>query len=600
MYTDKQSLRAFAATAAQAMDRAAAAHGPLERIPPLVGEPGLLSRDGLARLLEARPHGSVTIEPLGSDPQAARWSGEVAYERVDLLDIELEGGRAVRVRNVDQIISGAAEVKGELAAGLARPLKANACDAWLLPAGALELVVPTETFVVVIDGERSGEPAPLQRGSIAFYPRETRVQLSGGERALVLACSFSLVSALDVALETIRRALAESSAWNRPVTERSPRQLLDELMREVSRPDFGATIDACSVAPGVALRLADRCSLIETDSGLRLVLAADYELEIDREDAATVRWMAGRPFGFTARELSGLLQGSEIEARRVMAAFADEGVLVAPAAAPPAGRRFAFEPRADDLWIATYPKSGTTWLQMIAQTLLHPKLSFEHIYEVCPYFEMEVKAHGSRRIDELPSPRIFKTHLLPSQLPEQARIVYATRDVLDVAVSLYHHRCEQDRYRGDFALHCDEFARGACPSGSWVEHVRAWWQLRDDPRVLFLGYEQLSRDFGGTVERICSFAGLPAARAREAELEKRCSFAAMKALERKFDHETGVYLINQRMKRHGFIRRGRSGEGRLHVPARDIERLRAQYRQQLGGSGLCPSLEEPPGERERG
>jgi hypothetical protein len=292
-----------------------------------------------------------------------------------------------------------------------------------------------------------------------------------------------------------------------------------------------------------------------------------------------------------------VLQGSEPEARRVMAAFADEGVLVAPAAAAPPARRFAFVPRADDLWLATYPKSGTTWLQMIAQSLVHPEIEFEHIYEASPYFEMEVRAHGSRRIDELPSPRVFKTHLLPSQLPEHARIIYVTRDVLDVAVSLYHHRREQDHYRGDLALHCDELVRGACPSGSWLEHVRAWWQLRDDPRVLFLRYEELSRDFGATVERICAFVGLPAARARDAELERRCSFAAMKELERKFDHETGMCLINQRMKRHGFIRRGQSGEGKLCVPARDVERLRAQYRQQLGGSGLCPSLEEPTGER---
>jgi hypothetical protein len=47
-----------------------------------------------------------------------------------------------------------------------------------------------------------------------------------------------------------------------------------------------------------------------------------------------------------------------------------------------------FVPRPGDLYIASYPRSGTTWLQMIVYHLMtNGDMSFDHISAVIPFFE---------------------------------------------------------------------------------------------------------------------------------------------------------------------------------------------------------------------
>jgi hypothetical protein len=51
---------------------------------------------------------------------------------------------------------------------------------------------------------------------------------------------------------------------------------------------------------------------------------------------------------------------------------------------PHAGLR-DFVPRPDDIFIVTYPRSGTTWMQMILyQLTTDGDMTFAHIEQVCP------------------------------------------------------------------------------------------------------------------------------------------------------------------------------------------------------------------------
>lgn len=44
-----------------------------------------------------------------------------------------------------------------------------------------------------------------------------------------------------------------------------------------------------------------------------------------------------------------------------------------------------FEPRADDVFISSYPRSGTTWVQFIVYLLMsNRRVDFRHISEVQP------------------------------------------------------------------------------------------------------------------------------------------------------------------------------------------------------------------------
>ena len=95
------------------------------------------------------------------------------------------------------------------------------------------------------------------------------------------------------------------------------------------------------------------------------------------------------------------------------------------------------------VFIASYPKSGTTWMQAIVFHILskHP---LEHISNFSPFVETNGTWDASgqvkniyRQTQELVGWRAFNTHLLPEMLPESPnfKFIYVIRNGKDVAVS---------------------------------------------------------------------------------------------------------------------------------------------------------------------
>ncbi len=219
-----------------------------------------------------------------------------------------------------------------------------------------------------------------------------------------------------------------------------------------------------------------------------------------------------------------------------------------------------FVPRADDIYIATYPKSGTTLLQMMLyQIRSGGGMDFSHINEVCPWIELDLFQGRAARLEALPSPRCFKTHLLHRQIPRTGRTIYMLRDVRDVTVSAFHNarRLGSNTSLDAFA---EEFLRsGWGASTTWFEHLRSWWPHRRDPNILFLSYEGVIADLEGTVRRVATFCGLPFAEEEIPRILERCSVAFMKRHEEKLDNR---FLDIRPDIGEGFIRRGEATAGR--------------------------------------
>ena len=68
--------------------------------------------------------------------------------------------------------------------------------------------------------------------------------------------------------------------------------------------------------------------------------------------------------------------------------------------------------RDEDIYIITFLKSGTTWMQMICyQLLTEGDMDFNHIYDVSPWLSNAATTGGDvEKINELPSTRFFKCH----------------------------------------------------------------------------------------------------------------------------------------------------------------------------------------------
>jgi sulfotransferase family protein len=222
-----------------------------------------------------------------------------------------------------------------------------------------------------------------------------------------------------------------------------------------------------------------------------------------------------------------------------------------------------FESRPDDIFIVTYPRSGTTWMQMILyQLATDGNMNLSHISQFCPFLE---RVFTKRGITLLPSPRVFKTHLTYRWIPKShGKYIYVARDGRDVAVSYFHFYKTYHNYEGTFADFFKKFISGKVQYGSWFDHVSDWWLHRNDSNVLFLRYEDLINDLEGSVRRVSKFCGFEIESERFPEVVERCSFNFMKAHEAKFDHFTARQW-EIKANESSFLRKGCVGDHKEYM-----------------------------------
>ncbi|XP_042849418.1 sulfotransferase 4A1 isoform X3 [Panthera tigris] len=161
-----------------------------------------------------------------------------------------------------------------------------------------------------------------------------------------------------------------------------------------------------------------------------------------------------------------------------------------------------FPVRPSDVWIVTYPKSGTSLLQevvyLVSQGADPDEIGLMNIDEQLPV--LEYPQPGLDIIKELTSPRLIKSHLpyrfLPSDLHNgDSKVIYMARNPKDLVVSYYqfHRSLRTMSYRGTFQEFCRRFMNDKLGYGSWFEHVQEFWEHRLDSNVLFLKYEDMHR-----------------------------------------------------------------------------------------------------------
>ena len=206
----------------------------------------------------------------------------------------------------------------------------------------------------------------------------------------------------------------------------------------------------------------------------------------------------------------------------------------------------------NDIFICSYPKSGTTWTQHIILSLLlrhrqikereayehenenehdvHvPKklqLPYGHVSDYAPFFEIDPHWSGEQLIPEIRARhaelgrRIFNTHLrwdmLPSdsnnnEEPTHAKFIYILRSPLDVCVSFYHHLSHQVEgcYEHSLTQFFHEWMDGKLPFGSWDDHVCSYLPaMACEKNVFLLSYEDMVQDLQGCVEKLVEFLEL--------------------------------------------------------------------------------------------
>ncbi|CAN7988202.1 unnamed protein product [Ixodes hexagonus] len=168
-----------------------------------------------------------------------------------------------------------------------------------------------------------------------------------------------------------------------------------------------------------------------------------------------------------------------------------------------------YQPQPGDVFVVTYPKCGTTWVQHIGYLILHkgaPPPSGLDFYRCNPFFEM----FGAEAVEEMTRPGLIKTHLPYHLLPQhpQAKYIYVCRNPKDACVSYFYHTRGFSGYEfedGRFEDYFDIYVEGENDFGDYFDHVLSWYAHRDDPNVLFINYEDMKRDPRKYVLKIAKF-----------------------------------------------------------------------------------------------
>jgi hypothetical protein len=208
------------------------------------------------------------------------------------------------------------------------------------------------------------------------------------------------------------------------------------------------------------------------------------------------------------------------------------------------------------LWIASYPKSGNTWVRfLLANYLAGPVASSADVEAAVPGLD------PGRDIAPLlaaRSPLCIKTHFPwradHPHAEHTAGAIVVVRYPKDILLSnLNYHRLvhgsdegftDQTYARAFIAAGGDPLWMQKHGYGTLEDHVGSWLDAPGVPRHHLVRYEDLMRDAAGELTRILAFMGVDPEPTRVAAAAQRSTFERMRDLEVKeksSGRATGVF-----------------------------------------------------------
>ncbi|CAG9856751.1 unnamed protein product [Phyllotreta striolata] len=266
-----------------------------------------------------------------------------------------------------------------------------------------------------------------------------------------------------------------------------------------------------------------------------------------------------------------------------------------------ASNYYNFKARPDDVFVITFPRSGTTWTQemvwLLANKLDYERASEEPLTKRFPFLEFSCFVHQDtkstflkenqydtdkcKKIENLDTPhwktfeekterRFIKTHLPFSLLPPDlletgSKVIYVARNPKDVAVSFYHlnRTYRTQGYTGDFPQFWRYFQNGLVAWAPYWEHIKEGWNRRNENNVLFLFYEDMNKDLKQTIAKVSDFLEVSYSDREISKLAEHLridNFKNNKSVNKSDLRDLGILLSNE----ESFIRTGKSGGWRSY------------------------------------
>jgi hypothetical protein len=185
-----------------------------------------------------------------------------------------------------------------------------------------------------------------------------------------------------------------------------------------------------------------------------------------------------------------------------------------------------------DIFLVTYPRSGTTWISCIAAELMFnvtPR-SMTEVHHLVP----DIYALPRRASVPFAQQYLIKSHEPlrgSSAYGDYRRVIYLMRDPRDVMLSYHRFAAAVFNYRGDLSAFARDWVCGRIWPGSWQEHINSWLGPCSNPRTFnldILRYEDFISDPINHSLKLAGLLGVPASRERVANVIADTSPDAMR------------------------------------------------------------------------
>lgn len=242
-----------------------------------------------------------------------------------------------------------------------------------------------------------------------------------------------------------------------------------------------------------------------------------------------------------------------------------------------------------DVFVVTFPRSGTTWTEQMVHLLVNKGEQGEkRLTDAVPWLETLPHRPGGmiEFLKTMPHRRLFTSHLpyplMPRCSDTTAKIIYVARNPKDVAISTYFHNQSKLGYEGAWEEHFQLFLNNDVGFGPYLDHVLPWWHAsQTDEHILFMKYEDMKQDHAGSVAKIASFLNLEADPQLIDTVVALSSFQSMKSGE-----STNFEWIPQKADKPKHFRKGDIGDWRNHFSAEQSLQMDELVVATLKGSGL--------------
>jgi len=263
-----------------------------------------------------------------------------------------------------------------------------------------------------------------------------------------------------------------------------------------------------------------------------------------------------------------------------------------------------FKFRDDDIIIATWAKSGTTWMQQIVSQVLSQGNQGVSGPVESPWLDLRGTPISVvlERLESQRHRRFIKTHLPVDALgiQESVKYIYVGRDPRDVAWSMHNHQSnftDQAITALNGGQDCigPALSRPPCdvreyylqwletgdmpgnPMPSYWENVRSWWNVRHLPNVLLVHFNNLKSDLRFEAERISRFLGAEVPDKAWPAILCHCSFDYMRAEADKLEALKAHFRDGARV----FVNKGTNGRWKDILSAAEVARCDVVASEQL-------------------